>query len=484
MPKLTLPLGESSYESVSRPFSAQRCINLYADAARENSLSNVALFSLPGVTQFALVGTKPSRGAAVMDGIYYVVLGNILYSIDNLGVETSRGTITGTKRVSMANNGEKLCIVVPGGDGYQYNATTTTLTEITDPDYRTADTVCFKDGFYIFTATAGDVFFISALNDPLTFDPLDFGTAELAPDPIVACHVGYDELYVVGSESIEAFQNIGGADFPFQRIPGASFEKGTHSKYSLIQWEGSFYFAGGGENQRTSIFRTAAAAEPVSISTDAIDQEIQKFTLDEIGESFSFTYSINGFSFVGFTFRSINITSKTFVYNIIASKLLNRPIWLEQQSGISDNSWRANSVNFVYDKMLISDEIDGRIGILNSDIYTEYDNVILRSRTTSPFAADGRSIYVSELELTVDSGQGKISGQGENPKIMMDYSDDGARTWSSEFWKNFGKIGEYLHRVVWRRLGRIPAHRVWRFKVTDPVKVVFIKLEAEVTFGR
>jgi hypothetical protein len=83
------------------------------------------------------------------------------------------------------------------------------------------------------------------------------------------------------------------------------------------------------------------------------------------------------------------------------------------------------------------------------------------------------------MELTIDSGQGIKAGQGSDPKIMMDYSDDGGRTFGNEFWRPAGKIGQYRRRVEWRRLGRVPSHRVFRFRMSDPVKAVWIKSELE-----
>ena len=110
MARISIPLSTSSYESVSQPFSAQRCVNMYANIAQSESLSDFMLFNTPGIVSFSTAGTQPSRGAQVMGGVYYVVTGTTLYSIDSAGVATSRGTIAGTKRVSMANNGKKLCI--------------------------------------------------------------------------------------------------------------------------------------------------------------------------------------------------------------------------------------------------------------------------------------------------------------------------------------------------------------------------------------
>jgi hypothetical protein len=478
---MSFPLGLGAYESSSLPLSAQRCVNLYAVIPDEQALNNAALFGTPGSSGFATTGSAPSRGAISMGGVYYVVAANTLYSINEFGISSALGTVSGAGRVSMAHNGEKLCIVVPGGSAYVWNATTSLLALITSANYRLSDTVCFKDGYYIFTETAGKVFFNSALNDPLTFDALDFGTAELGPDNIVGCHVNQDELFILGSETTEVFRNVGGAGFPFQRISGASFEKGAHSKFSPIQWEGSFYFIGGGRNEKSCIWRFGGSGEPSKISTDAIDNEIQKFTSGEIANAFSFTYSANGHAFIGFTIQSVNIASRTFVFNVTASQKAGRVVWFEMQSGIDQGSWLGASIDFVYDKLVVSSLKNGDILILDEDLYYENGEPIYRLKTTAPLTNTGKRIFVSEAEIVAEVGVGNITGQGSDPQIGMSYSDDGAKTWTSYFMRSLGAIGDYLHRTVWRRLGRVPSHRVFRFQIADPVKISLIRLDLEVT---
>lgn len=483
---MKLPLGSSSYQSPALPFSAQRCVNKYAIAARETALNEEALFETPGIVALGSgvgsLSTNKGRGAAVMGGVYYTVQGNLLYEVDSAGATTSRGTISGTGRVSMAHNGLILCIVVPGGKAYSYTASTTTLAEITDPDYVTSDTVSYADGYYIFTETDGTNWFVSNLNNPAAIDALDFGSAELNPDDIVAGFTNYDEVIIFGEETTERFSNIGGAGFPFQRIPGASYEKGCRARHTPIEWEGSFFFVGGGRNEKISVYRGGGTAEPERISTDAIDTEMQKFSESEVQAAFSFSYSIRGYSFVGFTFRSVDKTDRTFVYNVTFSNLTGKHTWFEQQTGIDESGWRVNSVDFVYDMLLVSDNVDGRLGYLDESTYTEYGATILREKVTGPVFAEG-ALYFPSVELTVDAGQGLISGQGSDPQIMMDFSDDGARTWSNELWRPLGKMGEYGRIVEWRRLGRSRKSRVFRFRQTDPIKSAWIKLEAKLSAG-
>lgn len=59
---------------------------------------------------------------------------------------------------------------------------------------------------------------------------------------------------------------------------------------------------------------------------------------------------------------------------------------------------------------------------------------------------------------------------GVDPRIMLDWSDDGARTWSAlRLWRSMGRQGAYLTRLRWLKLGQA-RQRVLRLQVTDPVR--------------
>ena len=409
-----------------------------------------------------------------MSDVPYFVSGSYLYSIASTGADTTIGEITGTGGVSMANNGTKLCIVVPGGNAYVYDGAT--LSQITDPDYRASDTVVFKDGYFVFTASDGTVFFNSALNDPSDIDPLDFGTAEINPDKIVAAHVNHNELFILGEETIEIFQNIGGSGFPFQRIQGANIQKGCYAKFTPVEFDNTFMFVGGGLNEKAGIWRVVSSQSAQKISTDAIDHAIQKFTDDEISNAFSFTFTTNGQFIAAFTFESSIIPSVTFCYNATSQK------WFQLQSGIDDDRWRVNAIVNAYGKLLCSDSNDGRIGYLDN-IFEEYGETIYRERTSQPFNQGNVSQYWPEIELTMETGVGLTTGQGSDPQIRMSFSDDGGRTFSAEQTRSFGKVGEYKKRAIWRRNGRVPSNRVLRFTMSDPVKSNVIRLDGVLEQG-
>lgn len=472
--KVPLDIFSGFYQSESIPFNAQRCINLIPIRPESQSLNDKALFGSPGISSFASVAGN-NRGSILAKNTPYFVNGKSLYSVDANGVGTVLGVISGTNRVSMATNTTvdgvtKICIVVPGITAYVYDSALGSVTEITDVDFIVSDTVVFKDGYYIFSASSGLNMFHSSLNDPLTFDALDTGTAEIDPDLIVGLIINHNELFVMGEETGELFQNVGGTGFAFQRIPGANIQKGLHAKAGMIYFDNTFVFIGGGKNESSAIWKLSGSSAAVKISTTAIDTAIKLYNKEEVSDCFAMSWSINGNFFLSFTFNSDRIPSRTFVYNATTSALSGGSSWFEMQSGIADNRWRVQSIVRAYGKLLVGDENSGNIGYIDDDVFTEYGETILRKKTSQPFRALDRDQFWENLEVRMESGVGLTSGQGSDPVIRMSFSNDGARTFTSEFPRGFGKIGEYLRRTVWRGQGRIPTDRVLSYSMTDPVR--------------
>ena len=112
--------------------SAERLVNMYAEPA--TGKSNLAVYGIGGLRQFASVGDGPIMGLSQINGTLCAVSRNTVYTISNSGTGTSRGTIQNTGLVDMASNGTYICIVTGVGyPGYLFDGTT--LTEITDADY-------------------------------------------------------------------------------------------------------------------------------------------------------------------------------------------------------------------------------------------------------------------------------------------------------------------------------------------------------------
>jgi hypothetical protein len=79
-------------------------------------------------------------------------------------------------------------------------------------------------------------------------------------------------------------------------------------------------------------------------------------------------------------------------------------------------------------------------------------------------------------------GLGLQSGQGEDPAIMIRWSDDGGYTWGNEHWLSAGRIGKYNTRVSLSACGS-GYQRVFEFVMTDPTPWQLISGYVEAEMG-
>ncbi len=471
-----LPITNGFYISDSLPISHQQCTNFFPSTVQTQGLAPEVLLGIPGLIQLATSGTvaEENRGSWVKNGVPYFVNGSKLYvlnrAVDAAGVETftlgELGTIAGTGRVWMSSNDTQLLILVPGGKGYIYNENAgTPFLEITDADF-TANgnplTVRFVDGYFLLTTDEKKVI-VSALNNGMLYDALDFASAESDPDEIVASVVAGNQVYVLGSITTEGFQNIGGSGFPFQRN-NVFLDKGCVAPFAIVNTNQTFIMIGAGKDESPAIWRFTGNNYR-KISTVAIDKLLAEASDTELAEAFAWYYATKGAFFAGF-----NFSGRTVVFDLATEK------WHERKSTVLDtqDAWRVSSLVSAYGRTLVGDRVDGRIGSLESDVYTEYDEEIIRVFTTQPFA-DREGFMIPVLELTMEAGVGNAAVP--DPEVSLAISTD-AKTFSMERTRKIGKLGVYKQRTIWNRNGRIPRYGVLLFRLSDPVKAVVIKLEA------
>ncbi|GAG16834.1 unnamed protein product, partial [marine sediment metagenome] len=246
-------------------------------------------------------------------GILYFVNGESLYrldrTIDGDGNDvfgyTALGVIAGTGPVSMADNGTQLMILVPGGLGSIWVQDTTTFTAsifAVDSDFTAngaPQIVVFIDGYFV-CSTDSKKFISSAINDGLAWNALDFGTAEADPDIIRAPFVFNNQLFILGSETTQGFQNVGGSGFPFAAIQGLVIPKGLYANFAIAPTTNSFMMIGGGVNESPAIWLFTGNGFD-KISTTAIDNLLNDYTDTEIQDVVAVSYAEKGAYFTGFS---------------------------------------------------------------------------------------------------------------------------------------------------------------------------------------
>lgn len=481
MARIELPIDIGFYLSDSLPLSAQECINMYPVNPQTKGASTPgALFRTPGAVEVDDFANGVNRGFHKFNttATLFCVAGTGLFIKTTLGANTSIGTITGTGRVSMASNKETVCIIVPGVTGYFWDAVSG-LVEITDAvflamqlDNGGVGSVTLKDDRFIYTT---EEFFytgsVAATNKGQDFDALDFEDAETSSDPIIRAITIKNELYIMGTETIELYQNIGGDAFPFGRVLGASIEKGLKARFGVIAFDNSFVFLGGGKDESPAIWRGGSGSAS-KISTGAVDTVIQSYTDAELETVTSWTYTADGSFFAGW-----NFPNQTFVYDATASAIQSRPVWHERQS--AGSVWNVEDIVTMFGQVIVAVADSSVIGTLSRAVLDEFGTAITRTFAGAFLENDQDSFTISSVELKTKAGFGNASAPGDDPMVLLESSLTGGITYNNLGERSLGVAGSYGIRQIWRRMGRVPQTVIFRFSTSAPISVDFYTMVLE-----
>jgi hypothetical protein len=460
-----------SYQHKSLPISAQRAVNCYAEAQPKDAKTPVALLGVPGLVTFAGVGSGPIRGMHMMNNMLFVVSGQFLYSVTSAGVVTALGgTITGNGYVPMADNGTQVCIV-NGVNGYIWSATSG-FQIISDPNFHPANSVIFFDNFFAFDFAGTNKWFISNSGDGTSFLGTDFASAEVSSDFVLSLLNQQEVMLIFGQRTIEQWQDVGALNFPFQRITAATIERGCAAALTPVKEDNSVFFLG----DDLVYYRFDNNAQLTRKSTHAIEAKWQ--TYSTVADAYSFSYTFEGHKFIVVKFPTANAT---WVYDIATDLWHERESW--DQNNNSYGTWRGTFAIEAFGLVLVGDQFSNNIGFLTSSVNTEFGNTIRMLASSPQLHDDRRRVFVSILEMDVESGVGAVTGQGSNPQIFLDYSRDGGRTFINyQQFNSLGALGQYLNRVRWFNLGQA-FQWTFRIHISDPVRRTIVRAHAQTSLG-
>jgi len=477
-----------------------RMVNLYPEVLAEGGLEAAYLQRAPGLRFISSVGTGPIQGLWSHNSVGYVVSGQEFYSITSAGVATLVGTVTNTGPVSMADNGTQLFIAADP-KGYIYNFNTGVLAEITDEDFAGSSTVAYLDGYFVFSEPNSQRIWVTTLFDGATVDPLDFASAEGAPDNVVGLVANHREVWVFGVNSTEVWYNAGDADFPLARIQGAYNEVGCVAPNSIAKLDNSIAWLGQDARGRGIVYRANGYAAQ-RISTHAVEFAIQSYA--DMTDAVAYSYQQDGHEFYVLNFPLANTT---WVFDAATSA------WHERRGLLNGVFTRHRSNCFVnfQGALIVGDYENGNLYALDLDTFDdngEAQKWLRRWRALPTGQNDFKRTAQHSLQLICETGVG-LEGhafdeplltedgvmlyvedgvplmlgyeitEGADPQVMMRWSDDGGHTWSSEHWRSMGLIGTSQTRVIWRRLGMTNKlrDRVYEVSGTAPVKVAIMGAE-------
>jgi hypothetical protein len=302
-------------------------------------------------------------------------------------------------------------------------------------------------------------------------NPLKYGSSEADPDPIKAILKLRNEIYALNRHTIEVFDNVGTANFPFQRISGAQIQKGTVGTFACCVFMDAIAFIGGGRNEAPAIY-LGANGNAQKISTREIEEVLQEYTEAELSISYIEEKIDRAHQHL-----IVHLPRHTFVFDGAASTVLSMPVWFMLSSTVVDeNIWNATECIWCYDRWNVAHPTTTQFGYLVDNISTHWGETIGWEFGTLIVYNAGNGALFHDMELVSLTGS---TAFGVDPTIWTQYSVDGI-TWSVEKGISAGTIGQRNKRLVWFQQGNMRNMRMQRFRGTSDAHVAVAALEARI----
>lgn len=466
--KVPLKLHAGGYQGDSVNVSSTRCVNFYPEKMVGEEKSELSLIGTPGLSLKTSIGTGPHRGSVEHNGNAYFVSGATLYKRDTAGTNTLIGLISSySGNVSMASNGTigNQILIVDGTNGWIYNGTT--LVQVTDIDFPTSPTYCiFMDGYFLVFQTNSMKYYLSAFYNGLVWDGLLIASAERDSDKLINGAIVGKFLYLLGEYSTEVWYNSGN-DFPFDPVTNIFYEKGIAAPGSVAKVTDevggdSLMWLGRDRRGQGEVVRAAQGKYRIASPPD-ITKTFSNYTT--IADAVAYSYRDNNHTFYVLTFPTEN---KTWVYDT------STDLWHERVSGQSARH-KSQTYLFFNGEHLVGDYQNGNIYKLDLNTYTDNGDPIISYFTTQHITQDTEQARHNALTLEVEQGTALLSGQGSNPLVSLEISDNGGHTFGNKRYAEMGIQGDYKKIIKWPFLGTA-RDRVYRVTCSEPIKKRIVRL--------
>lgn len=334
---------------------------------------------------------------------------------------------------------------------------------ITDPGFEAPSHIAFIDGWLIVNRVGSQAFATSGpVPYTMIFPVLFFALKDSSSDQLMGLQELNRELWLVGERASEIWFNAGGANFAFQRIPGAAPPIGTSAPQTIMQAGDSLAWLGRNQNGENVCIQTQQYSWK-RISQHGVEHQISQYPL--VADAFGYAYEEEGHLFCVFTFPTAD---RTWVYD-------SNGTWHERLSYDTTTGQfhreRPNCFANFQNLRLAGDYQSGEIHQMSRNIYTDAGEPIVCVRRCPHIWSkeDRKRQFAPMLQIEFTAGVGLQTGQGENPQMMVRWSSDQGQQFGSEHWAGIGKAGKRKHRAIWRRLGTY-FDRVYEGQFSDPVQ--------------
>ena len=462
-----IPILNGIYTDNAPDFRTSYPLNM-VPVPKANGISEGYLRPAEGIVQNGQ-GPGIDRGGVNWNGTCYRVMGSKLVSVGSNGSVVELGDVDNDYGLVTMDYSFDLLGIASAGKLFFWNPATNTLAQNTDPDLGIVLDVVWVDGYWM--TTDGEFLVVTELNDPFSVNPLKYGSSEIDPDPVVGLLKLRNEIYAINRNTIEAFDNVGGDLFPFQRINGAQIQKGGIGTHACCVFSEAIAFLGSARNEEPGIY-LGVNANATKISTREVDELLAEYTEVQLS-----TVKMEARNDKAHQHLYVHLPNLTLVFDAAATQELGQPVWFTLSSALSGFAqYRARNFVWSHEKWLCSDPQSNRIGYLDDTLASHWGDPVRWEFGTTIVYNEGRGAIFTELELVGLTGRVPL---GENPTISTSYSLDGM-TWSQPKTISAGAQGQRQKRLVWFQQGWMRNWRIQRFQGTSDANIAFARLETTI----
>jgi hypothetical protein len=468
---VAVEFGHTSNPDLSGFGSSQRLLNAYPEALGQAAKSPLPVYGVPGTSRFDSGSTGLNgqcRGMLYVSGKgLYVVAGNTAALFDDQGSATSvTGTVDGSAMVIMAANQRASPEIGIVADNVYYvlNTAANTISRPNISSLPAPGSVTFLDGYLIFSIPDGRIFH-TALNDALTVNALSFATASSRSDGLRRIITHRGALIALGETSLEIWEDAGTAPFAFARIR-ADIDIGCIAEQTVATVADALIWV-----DHNGVVRQLTASEPVRISTHALERAISALTWNERRTLRAVYTHFNGHDFYA-------VTSPYWTWELD----LATGLWHERASGGLAN-WFAQGFSSFNGKVVVGSSEDASLHVLDGTSQTESGKPYLFLAQSAPLHDFPGGLIVDQLDVDIIPGVGITGADADarDPKLMLDWSDDGGRTWTGGRIASLGRVGERRAAASFHQLGATSrAGRTFRLSSSSSVMRGILNAEARV----
>ncbi len=442
---------------------AGRLINAYWEPLQPGARAERVWRRAPGLRAWATTTKSGPRGSLLVGASLYAAFAGNVSRFDASGSRTNVGNLAGTAKVFWARNLKSPTpdVVVVDPDNGAFVVTSSSVASYPDPDLPAANSVCFIDGYFMFTTGDGRCF-ASALNDT-AINASTFVTAEGKPDGLWRA-VASSDLYLAGPDSIEVWHDTAESApaFPFSRV--IVIPKGVIGRYAMSGFENGFdkglVFAGSDR-----VVYALDGYSPRKVSTPDVDRAIGDF-IERGGDATTiemFPYVVGGHCCI-----VVQCSAWTWVLDTDTGN------WFERQSYPASN-WRATGAVDAFDKWIAGDARTGDLIEISEYAHNELGDPLMWTVESGPVSAFPSRMAVAQASFDVAQGVGVATGTDPmqtDPTIAISHSDDGGVTWSVPRIRRLGRQSESPGPVKVTKAGSTKTQgRRWRLQVSDAIDV-------------